>query len=87
MAVAASLVQYNEDEVFILPAWNKKLNVKFRLPVGDNFINAEYTRGGKIIYSFEKEEKERLLPDKVSFTFHCRSVMIKFDSMMYGKIK
>lgn len=61
MAVAASLVQYNEDEVFILPAWNKKLNVKFRLPVGDNFINAEYTRGGKIIYSFEKEEKRKVI--------------------------
>lgn len=61
MAVTKSLVQESNDKIYLLPAWNKKLNVSFRLPVGDNFINVTYKKGEKIKYSFDKEEKREVV--------------------------
>lgn len=61
MAVATSLVQYDNENIYLLPAWNKKLSVSFRLPAGDNFITVEYKRGKKPTYTFDKPEERKVV--------------------------
>lgn len=61
MTITKSLVQENNEKIYILPAWNKKLNVSFRLPVGDNFINVTYQKGKKPQYSFDNPENREVV--------------------------
>ena len=61
MTTAKSLVQENDEKIFLLPAWNKKLDVSFRLPVGDNFINMTYKKGEKPEYFFDTPEKRQVV--------------------------
>lgn len=60
MAVTKSLVQESKDKIYLLPAWNKKLDVTFRLPVGDNFINVRY-ENGKVEYELDKEDDRKVI--------------------------
>lgn len=61
MTITKSLVQENNEKIFLFPAWNKKLNVSFRLPVGNNFINVTYKKGSKPKYSFDKPEHREII--------------------------
>lgn len=61
MTITKSLVQENDEKIFLLPAWNKKLDVSFRLPVGNNFINVTYQKGKKPKYSFDKPEHREII--------------------------
>lgn len=60
MTVTKSLVQESNDKIYLLPAWNKKLDVTFRLPVGDNFINVRY-ENGKVEYELDKEDDRKVI--------------------------
>lgn len=61
MTVAKSLVQESDEKIYLLPAWNKKLSVSFRLPVGDNFITVTYKKGKKPQYSFDNPERREVV--------------------------
>lgn len=62
MAIAKSLVQENDEKIFLLPAWNKSMDVSFRLPVGkNNFITVVYKKGKMCAYSFDKPEKREVV--------------------------
>ncbi|MGN0538932.1 MAG: DUF5703 domain-containing protein [Candidatus Fimenecus sp.] len=62
MAIAKSLVQENDEKIFLLPAWDKSMDVSFRLPVGkNNFITVVYKKGESPEYSFDKPEKREIV--------------------------
>lgn len=60
-ALAQSLVQADDECIYVLPAWKKNMNVEFRLPISGNFITVSYKRGHKPEINFDKPERRRII--------------------------
>lgn len=61
MTIANMLVQFDDTQIRLLPAWNKKRNVKFRLPVGyNNFIEVDYNNG-KLTSKLDKSDFRKII--------------------------
>lgn len=56
IALSQSLMQYDDENIYLFPAWDKKISVDFRLPVADNYIEVSYNQKLGVQYTFEKAE-------------------------------
>jgi len=65
IALCNMLVQADGDAIRLLPAWQRKWNVRFRLPVGGgNFVEAEFAGEKLISYKLDSPTKQRVLLDE-----------------------
>lgn len=61
IALIQSLVQYDDNNIYLFPSWDKKMSVEFRLPVADNYIEVTYKKGCAVEYAFEKTEERKVI--------------------------